>query len=120
MAGLMQLTLDGTTNRIPGLGDLPILGPFFSNTTGNRMEKELVVLVTPYLVEPMNPNQVPPGPGDEVKMPNDLEFYLLNRIEGRTGRDFRATTSYDDALHVLRCFMRLEKDHVRGPHGHCE
>jgi pilus assembly protein CpaC len=120
IAGLLQLTLDGSTSRIPGLGDLPILGPFFSNTTGNRIEKELVVLVTPYLAEPMNPNQVPPGPGDEVKQPNDLEFYFLNRIEGRTGVDHRTTTNYDDPLHLIRCYLRLEKDHVRGPHGHCE
>ncbi len=110
IAGLMQLTLDGTTRRIPGLGDLPILGPFFSNTTGSRTEKELVVLVTPYLVEPMNADQVPPSPGDEVKEPNDLEFYLLNRIEGRTGVDFRSTTNYDDATHMVRCLLRLHEE----------
>ena len=120
IAGLLQLELDGTTTRIPGLGDLPILGPFFSNTTNERMEKELIVMVTPYLAEPMNPDQVPPTPGDEVKEPNDLEFYLLNRIEARTGRDWRSTTEYDDAPHVLRCFLKLEKDHVRGPSGYCE
>ncbi len=120
IAGLMQLTLDGTTKRIPGLGDLPILGPFFSNTTGSRTEKELVVLVTPYLVEPMNPDQVPPSPGDEVKEPNDLEFYLLNRIEGRTGVDVRSTTNYDDATGVVRCLLRLHDQNVRGPKGYCE
>ncbi|MFL5245754.1 MAG: type II and III secretion system protein family protein [Gemmataceae bacterium] len=120
IAGLLQLTLDGSTSRIPGLGDLPILGPFFSNTTGNRVEKELVVLITPYLVAPMNADQVPPGPGDEVKEPNDLERYLLGRIEGRTGRDFRSTVQYDDATHTLRHFLKLENDHVCGPHGFSE
>jgi len=120
IAGLMSVTLDGTTNRIPGLGDLPILGPFFSNTTNSRTEKELLVLVTPYIVEPMNPDQVPPSPGDEVKEPNDLEFYLLNRIEGRTGVDFRSTTHYDDAAYVLRCLLRLHDEHVRGPYGFSE
>jgi pilus assembly protein CpaC len=119
IAGLLQLTLDGTTSRIPGLGDLPIIGPFFSNTTGDRQEKELIVLVTPYLVEPLNPDQVPPGPGDEVRTPTDLEFYLLNRIEGKTAVDWRATTEYDDALGVLRCFLKLEKEHIRGPYGYC-
>jgi pilus assembly protein CpaC len=113
IAGLMQLSMDGITNRIPILGDLPILGPFFSNTTGSRIEKELVVLVTPYLVEPMNHDQVPPGPGDEVRGPNDLEFYLLNRIEGKTLRDHRATTEYD----TLRLLYKLHTDHVSGPHG---
>src|SRR5262249_55395607 len=120
IAGLLQVTLDGETRRIPGLGDLPILGPFFSNTTSNRVEKELVVLVTPYLAEPMKCDQVPPSPGDEINQPNDLEFYFLNRIQGRTGRDFRATTEYDDATHLLRCFMKLEKNHVCRPYGHSE
>ncbi|MFO0841661.1 MAG: pilus assembly protein N-terminal domain-containing protein [Gemmataceae bacterium] len=116
IAGLLQLTMDGTTSRIPMLGDLPILGPFFSNTTGSRVEKELVVLVTPYLIEPMNAGQVPPTPGDEVKGPNDLEFYLLGRLEGKTGYDFRATTEYD----TLRCLFKLHKDNVCGPHGFSE
>lgn len=120
IAGLLQLTLDGTTQRIPGLGDLPVLGPFFSNTTNERVEKELIVLVTPYLVEPMRQDQVPPSPGDEVKTPNDLEFYLLNRIEGRTGHDWRSTTEYDNRLPIVRCLLRLDSAHVRGPHGYCE
>jgi pilus assembly protein CpaC len=119
IAGLLQLTMDGQTQRIPGLGDLPILGPFFSNTTGNRIEKELIVLVTPYLVEPMNHDQVPPTPGDDVKTPTDLEFYLLNRIEGRTV-DWRATTQYECQLPLLRCLLRLDDGNVRGPHGFCE
>jgi pilus assembly protein CpaC len=119
IAGLLQLQMDGTTNRIPGLGDLPILGPFFSNTTSERIEKELVILVTPYLVEPMNACQVPPGPGDEVKDPNDLEFYLLNRIEGRTGKDFRATTEWDDPWHLVP-LLKLEKRYVSGPSGYSD
>ena len=116
IAGLMQLQLDGTTTRIPGLGDLPILGPFFTNTQGDRIEKELVVLVTPYLVEPMQKQQVPPSPGDEVKDPNDLEFYLLGRIEARTGRDVRSTTTWDDPFHISH-LLDLEKAYVAGPSG---
>jgi pilus assembly protein CpaC len=119
IAGLLQLTLNGNTNRIPGLGDLPILGPFFSNTTSQRIEKELVVLVTPYLVEPMQKEQVPPGPGDEVKGPNDLEVFFLNRIEGRTGKDFRGTTNWDDPFN-LRQHLNLEKKYVQGPIGYSE
>jgi pilus assembly protein CpaC len=119
IAGLLQLTMDGTTKRIPGLGDLPILGPFFSNTTNERLEKELIVLVTPYLVEPMNHDQVPPSPGDEIKTPTDLEFYLLNRIEGHNV-DWRATTQYESQMPLLRCLFKLDAEHIRGPHGYCE
>jgi pilus assembly protein CpaC len=116
----MQLSLDGSTQRIPGIGDLPIIGPFFSNTTGNRVEKELIVLITPYLVEPSNCDQVPPSPGDEVATPNDFEFYFLNRIEGRTGEDWRATTRYERQLPAVRALLRLDAAHVRGPYGFCE
>jgi pilus assembly protein CpaC len=116
IAGLLQLTLNGNTARIPGLGDLPILGPFFSNTTSARSEKELVVLVTPYLVEPMRPDQVPPTPGDEVNEPNDLEFFLLNRIESRVGRDTRSTTTWDDPFNLRRLF-HLQSKSVCGPSG---
>jgi pilus assembly protein CpaC len=116
IAGLMQLALDGETERIPGLGDLPYIGAFFSNTTSNRVEKELVVLVTPYLVEPMKPDQVPPTPGDEVGQPNDLEFFFMNRIEGRTGVDARATTMYDDPLHLVRPAL-VERKYMNGPVG---
>jgi pilus assembly protein CpaC len=119
IAGLLQLTLNGDTARIPGLGDLPILGPFFSNTSSQRIEKELLVLVTPYLIEPMAHGQVPPTPGDEVKDPNDLELYLLNRIESRTGTDFRATTKWDDPL-GLRYHLNLERKYINGPVGFSE
>ncbi|WP_435016325.1 type II and III secretion system protein family protein [Tundrisphaera sp. TA3] len=116
IAGLMQLSLDGATQKLPGLGDLPYIGGFFSNTTSNRLEKELIVLVTPYLIEPMAPGQVPPTPGDEVTQPNDLEFYFLNRIEGRTGIDGRSTTSYDDPLHLIRHSL-VERKYLLGPSG---
>ena len=119
IAGLLQLTLNGETDRIPGLGDLPIIGPMFSNSSSQRTEKELIVLVTPYLVEPMSHGQVPPTPGDEVKQPNDLEFFFLNRIEARTGKDFRATTSWDD-VYNLRNHLKLEKKYVNGPVGFSE
>lgn len=117
LAGLMQLSLAGSTQRIPGLGDLPYIGEFFSNTTSNRVEKELVVMVTPYIVEPMSPEQVPAMPGDEVREPNDLEFYLLNRIESRTGIDKRSTTSYDDPFHLIRHSI-VEKKYLIGPSGY--
>jgi pilus assembly protein CpaC len=81
----------------------------------SRTEKELVVLVTPYLVEPMNPDQVPCSPGDEVKEPNDLEFYIGNRIEG--SRDARSTVNYDLQSPLLRALFRLDCQYVRGPFG---
>jgi len=117
IAGLMSLSLEGQTTRIPGLGDLPYIGAFFSNTTSNRVEKELVVLVTPYLVEPIREDQAPPLPGEEVDQPTDLEFFLMNRIEGRTGQDARSTTRYDDPLYLVRPSL-VERKYLIGPSGY--
>lgn len=117
IAGLLELTLSNQISRIPLLGDLPYIGPFFSNNTANTIDKELVVLVTPFLVEALPPGEVPPRPGDEVYEPNDLEFYLLGRIQGRTGhREFRSTTNVDDPLNLMRR-LRLESRELQGPHG---
>ena len=94
MAGLMQVELGGQSGRIPGLGDLPYIGPFFSNTSHRRVEKELLVLVTPYFVEPLDNAEGLPLPGDEVEDPTDNEFYFRNQYEGTTGVRHRSTVDY--------------------------
>jgi pilus assembly protein CpaC len=120
IAGLMQVDLAGRTDRIPGMGDLPYIGPFFSNTTNQRVEKELIVLVTPHLVAAVNAEELGPLPGAEVYEPNDLEFYLLNRIEGHTGHaEFRSTTNGEDPLGCFRK-MQVESSYIQGPHGFSE
>ncbi|MCH7750649.1 MAG: hypothetical protein IH898_00625 [Planctomycetes bacterium] len=119
IAGLLNVELDAQTARIPGLGDLPYIGPFFSNTSHERVEKELIVLVTPLLVSPMDSCEVGPLPGSEIKDPNDKEFYLLNRIEGRTGRHHRSTTSWDNPLGLVEC-LELQNRCTCGPVGFSE
>jgi len=119
IAGLLSVEIDGQTSRVPGLGDLPYLGPLFSNTSHKKVEKELLVLVTPYLVAPQNADQVPPLPGAEIEDPNDMEFYFLSRIEGRTGKNFQATRSADDPLGLVR-LMKLERRCMSGPVGFSE
>ncbi len=119
LAGLLQVTLENQTNRIPGIGDLPVLGPFFSNNTGERTEKELIVMVSPFLVEPTDAAEASCLPGQEVNEPNDLEFYLLGRIEGRTGKDFRSTTKWDDPLGLTRK-LKLHQRYMCGPCGYSE
>jgi pilus assembly protein CpaC len=116
IAGLLSVTMAGDTKRIPGLGDVPYLGPLFSNTSHERQEKELLVLVTPHLVAPMNCDQVPPLPNADLKDPTDLEFYLKNRIEGRKDPNYRSTANWDESLQCRRV-IRLEKNCVNGPVG---
>jgi len=120
ISGILQVTLDGTTARIPGLGDLPYIGSMFRNTSSTSQEKELIVMVTPYLVQPMEPDQVLPKPGDDVDDPTDIELYLLGRIERRACRaDYRATTAWDDPLDVEKR-RRIEERNVIGPYGYTQ
>jgi pilus assembly protein CpaC len=119
IAGLLQIQGNASTVRIPGLGDIPVVGPLFSKNVYSQTETELVVLVTPELVAPMEVHEVPESPGDRVIQPNDWEFYFLGRIEGKSGTDFRATVRELDPLDVMKHF-RSEGRWVIGPHGHCD
>jgi pilus assembly protein CpaC len=113
IAGLLQVEIDAKTTRIPGLGDLPVLGPMFSNTSHQRTEKELLVLVTPHLIAPMNQCQVPALPGADLADPTDIEFYLKNRIEGRDAKEYpSAGAAWDTSGQIL-----LEQRRAAGPVG---
>lgn len=119
IAGLLQLTTNATTTRVPGLGDLPIVGPWFSGSSIETIETETIVLVTPELVSPLDPKEVTEAPGDRVMQPNDPEFYLLGRIEGKLGREFRATVGQQDPLNLMKHFQS-EEHWVVGPHGYSD
>jgi pilus assembly protein CpaC len=119
IAGLLQLLSNNVTTRVPGLGDLPIVGPWFSNNSLQTIETETIILVTPELVAPLDKNEVTEAPGDRVYQPNDAEFYLLGRIEGKLGREFRATKAEQDPLNLMKHFQS-EQQWVAGPHGYAD
>lgn len=83
MAGLIYNKVEAINSRIPGLGDLPILGPLFRSVRYQKNETELVVLVTTSLVEPMSLATAPPLPGLLHEDPNDWELYIEGRIAGK-------------------------------------
>lgn len=92
IAGLIQDQQDGDFTRVPFLGDIPLLGVIFSKKTFSREESELIILVSPELVHPMDAEEVPPLlPGTDVTEPDDIDFYLHGRIEGRQCCDHRST-----------------------------
>ncbi len=102
IAGILQTQMDGTTRRIPFLGDLPYIGTMFRSSSHQKIEKELIVLVTPHLVESMKPEQVPAVAGDCIQEPNDHEFYMQGRLESREPRPYRSTAAWDDPVGVSR------------------
>ena len=117
ISGLLQLEITGTTGRIPGLGDLPYIGAFFRNNSMRRTEKELVILVTPYLVRPMDPEQLGPRPGDLTHEPDDYEFYALGHLEALYQQgQYRSTAAWADALGVERA-LELDDLYLNAAHG---
>ncbi len=79
IAGLLQNDINTSVSGFPGLMDLPVLGTLFRSTTFQRQETELVVLVTPYIVRPVSPNDVA-YPTDGFAPPSDIELYFLGRV----------------------------------------
>jgi pilus assembly protein CpaC len=72
IAGLLQNTLGRDLGKLPGLGDIPIIGALFRSDAFRRNETELVIIVTPYIVRPVNGPKMA-LPTDGLVMPNDYE-----------------------------------------------
>jgi len=107
MAGLLQNTIEAQNSRVPGLGDLPVLGPLFRSVRYQKKETELVVLVTASLVEPMSLAETPPLPGFLHTDPNDWEFYLEGRLEGKEPAKIDS--------HDAEWLKQMNLDRLKGP-----
>lgn len=66
IGGLVSRSTMSSVNKVPLLGDLPILGTFFKNLNYSQEETELVIIVTPHLVQPL-----PPGTDLEAMLPGE-------------------------------------------------
>lgn len=87
IGGLIQTSQQGTVTKIPHLGDLPFVGALFSYATQTEQEIELIILLTPRLVDPADCNQLPKAlPGSETRKPDDFEFYLETMLEAPRGQ----------------------------------
>ena len=80
IAGLLQNDFLDQIEQMPWLGDVPILGTLFRSTDYSRQETELVILVSPRLVQPA-PNGSLATPVDNFVMPSDLDIFAFGRLE---------------------------------------
>lgn len=117
VGGLLQTNLGGSSRRIPLVGDLPFIGRAFSSDGTSYDEQELIVLVTPYLVGPVEGGpETLPLPGSDYFEPDDFEFFLQGRLEGRRAEDFRSPARSD--LERIKAFRKLEQQYFIGQPGH--
>lgn len=113
VAGLIQTNYAATSTRMPFLGDLPVVGRLFSNNNNSDGEQELMVLVSPQLVQPFETR--PCLVGDDVLEPNDVDFYLFGRMQATDGQDYRSATRMD--FPGLRGVRAGERRFLIGPCG---
>lgn len=80
IAGLIQSRVAATTNKVPILGDIPIVGWAWQNKSYRQEETEILIMVTPHLVDAMNerPCRLP---GRESRIPNNTEFFIGSKFE---------------------------------------
>lgn len=85
IAGLLKSVVRENITKFPILGSIPIIGALFRSTEYQKNETELVVIVTPHLIKPLDmANQ--PLPTDAFVDPDAFEILLLGMLEGRPGK----------------------------------
>lgn len=83
IGGLLSNSHDNSIDKAPGLGDLPILGSLFRSNAFTRNETELVIVITPYLVKPVDSQSRIALPTDAYSTPDDVERVLMGQLTGQ-------------------------------------
>lgn len=79
IAGLMRNDYHANINEVPGLGNIPILNTLFRSASFQRNESELVIAVTPYLVDPVEGQNVR-LPTDNLQSPNTMDLMFTGTL----------------------------------------
>ena len=82
LAGLIQERVEAQTRGLPWISELPYFGVPFRKVREERNQIELLVMVTPQLVDALDPHEVPNcGPGETTTSPNDVDLYFRGYLE---------------------------------------
>lgn len=94
IAGLLQEDFADNKSQLPFLGDIPILGTLFRSADFQRSQSELVIIITPQLVTPVDGARLS-LPTDRMRIPNEAELFLLGDLEGRSPSSSVASQNLD-------------------------
>ncbi|MER8665147.1 type II and III secretion system protein family protein [Mesorhizobium sp. M1148] len=81
VGGLLSSKTTKLQNQVPWLGQVPVIGALFRNSSNQKEETELVVIVTPHIVRPVKPGEQLATPFDKTRPANDPEFFILGQLE---------------------------------------
>ena len=82
IAGLYQNRFQDDVEQVPWLGDIPIVGAFLRSTNFRETERELVIIVTPRLVQPAKSVHDLKLPTDIYREPSEADLFMLGKIMG--------------------------------------
>jgi pilus assembly protein CpaC len=85
IAGLLRNDFQDTVRQLPILGSLPIIGTLFRSTGFQKQQTELVMIVTPRLVKPIQSVADVRLPTDRVGDPHELDLFLMGRTDKAVG-----------------------------------
>jgi pilus assembly protein CpaC len=88
IAGLLSNQLGSSVDKMPGAGDIPVLGALFKSNGWRRNETELMIVITPYLVKPVSDSQIK-LPTDGLHSPHDLERVIMGKVTENKGEKNR-------------------------------
>lgn len=86
LAGLIQSTSRQGMDQLPGINEVPVLGALFQSRDFVNSESELVIVVTPYLVNPDNPAEMR-SPDAGYSLSSDLDAFLFGKLNDMYGKD---------------------------------
>lgn len=79
LAGLLQQTTKETIDSLPGMTSMPILGSLFRSRDFLNNQTELVIIITPYIIDPTKPQNLQ-TPADGLRFAGDMSTVLLGRL----------------------------------------
>jgi len=98
IAGLLQNTRTDSKAQVPWLGDIPVIGSLFRSTRYKKNETELVIIITPRLVQPASDINELATPLDNLSTPSEASQFLLGKIEGPKSAKTGLSGDYGYAL----------------------
>jgi pilus assembly protein CpaC len=84
VAGLLRSDGSNNISKFPFLGDVPVLGTLFRSSQFRSDQTELVILITPYIVKPLDDPSQAATPLDGMVPATDFERIILGRLTGET------------------------------------
>ena len=103
IAGLMDNRVVNVASKIPGLGNLPIIGNLFRSRSTRKSNEELLVVITPHFVKPLSPEE-------KAKLPDFEQAFLPTIMEEKSKKGKAPVAATPDP----------KKPEFVGPRGHQE